>query len=110
MHLLLLTMLVFLVVSGGLLIVVLRVARLIFNPAQPVLPVKMTFFSPPNFEMQSAFSASHPMPIAFTTRQKTAVVVGAIIFHLLFWKQIQGLNLLLWYAGCAGFILERVDT
>ncbi|MBC7446792.1 MAG: DUF4173 domain-containing protein [Hymenobacteraceae bacterium] len=44
------------------------------------------------------------MTVSFSTAQKLAVAIGGLVFHPLFWNQIQGINLLLWYVGCTGFI------
>jgi Domain of unknown function (DUF4173) len=46
------------------------------------------------------------MTIAFTTVKKTTVAIAGLAFHLLFWEQIQGLNLLIWYVGCVALILQ----
>ncbi len=82
-----------------------RAVKVVARFANPSLAVSRPFFSPTHFVNQSTFMSSPPIVVSFSSTQKLAVAVGGLIFHLLFWNQIQGLNLLLWYVGCAGFIL-----
>ncbi len=90
----------------GLVRVALKLAQLANSTDGP----QTAFFSSSNFETQSTFNLFSPMTIAFTTVQKTAVLVAGLAFHLLFWGQIQGLNLLIWYVGCAAFMLWDTPT
>ncbi len=96
-----------LAVAGGVLLLM-RLGRFMHGGSAAA---SASFFSPLRFENQSTFKTSISMTIIFSSAQKTAVAVGALLFHLLFWEQIQGLNLLLWYAGCAAFIfVDSADT
>lgn len=56
--------------------------------------IQAPFFSSIHFESQSTFLK--PMPLALTTTRKILLVLGAILFDVLFWDQLQGVNLLLW--------------
>ncbi len=44
------------------------------------------------------------MTLQLTSFQKTALLVGAVLFDFLFWNQLQGLNLLLWLLFLSGFV------
>ena len=95
----LIIILLFVAVAVFAAVVVLRVAR--DSPASTP-----PFFSLLFFEIQSTFSFSKPMTVVFSSTQKIAVAVAGLLFHLLFWGQMQGVNLLLWYVACAAWLLS----
>jgi hypothetical protein len=102
-----------LVAAGSLalaMMIAVRLLRALQRILDPTATAEVRFFSSQYFADQSTLAPLSPMFLSFSSAQKTAVMVAGLAFHLLFWAQVQGVNLLLWYIGCAGFYSGIVLT